>query len=133
MLEVTVIAGIIVALREIFGFLFNGRKKTIDYMAKKIIEHDAIKKPLELHEQRFNTIDIKIDEAQKEQRDCFLILLENSLRRYFYELKDDFNATIYKDCFLKIKAQYKAKGGNGIADEWDKFLKEKYADYLRGA
>ena len=50
---IAIVAGLITALKEIIGVLLAGRKKTIDYMAKKIIAHDAIKQPLEAHEQRF--------------------------------------------------------------------------------
>ena len=85
LIEITVIAGIIVALREILGVLFNGRKKTIDYMAKKIIEHDLIKKPLETHENRLNSIEIKLDGLQLETRSFFLLTLENTSRRYYYD------------------------------------------------
>ena len=135
MFEIVVIAGTITALREILGFFFNaffnGRKKTIDYMANKIITHDAVKKPLESHEQRLNAIETKIDDIKSEFRDCFLIMLENTLRRYYYELTETFNPTIYRDCFLKIKEPYKAKGGNGIVDIWDDVLKNMYKKHLQ--
>lgn len=149
---IALISGAVVAFREMLNFCLGTTAKSVEKMAKKFVDHAEFKPFKEAaselpglkncivsmaeqtsnHEERFESVEKKIEMLQAENKEYFLLMLGNSLKRIYYELiqMKDFNQTMYKD-FIGLYEVYESKGGNGMVSGYKEILESRWKSHMQ--
>ena len=137
---VVITAAVLQALRVVADTVFGIRQKALDKTVKSIREHKEfegvfaayekvpeMEKNLEKLVDRLDKLHNDFSESQKERSEFNLHMLEVSLTELYYKCvdRDKFNVGLYTQ-FSKTKDLYNARGGNGLAEGYDKALRKKW-------